>query len=497
MSPPPNIATLALLGFLTSIAAKPIALADNTSTETTQTSTTEDAAAQEDTLPPPLETVSAMGPSFELQQGAIAPPFSMVSIGGEKYAIAQRLGGHAFESKQGAVLVFFSTDCLTCVGNLKAFQKLESQWRAMGIDLVHIGVLENGSTLREFFEESPIAWPVLADPHGIVAKRYGATSLPHWTFVDSNRKIALQVQHGQEENLKRLNEEVEKRAGQKLEILSTQTTSAKSTYEEEKPTLSFGRPPSSKDSHSRWHNLGQHLGQQARATVNLSTTPSYALFREKVLKGGYDILSAGPLLCLEASTHYEPSIQLARQGTFSYFGIIFSKRTPKIRKLKHLRRKKIAMVSPASTSGGIYPQKVLVDAGFRLDKNIEIVWVGSHTEVARAVKKGLVHAGACYEDCRDEVWPDLRTKMRSTRVLHYTDKIPPEMIMLRKDIPGPLKKRLHAALRALSSERSVLATMSQGESTITDVSPVGVGGLMPLRNILDELKKTPGARLPE
>ena len=115
----------------------------------------------------------------------------------------------------------------------------------------------------------------------------------------------------------------------------------------------------------------------------------------------------------------------------------------------------------------------------------------------RGLKKGLVHAGACYEDCRDEVWPDLRTKMRSTRVLHYTDKIPPEMIMLRKDIPGPLKKRLHAALRALSSERSVLATMSEGESTITDVSPVGVGGLMPLRNILDELKKTPGARLPE
>ena len=43
----------------------------------------------------------------------------------------------------------------------------------------------------------------------------------------------------------------------------------------------------------------------------------------------------------------------------------------------------LGLVSPTSTSGGLYPKKLLLDAGLRPGKDVRIKWFGSHAKVAK------------------------------------------------------------------------------------------------------------------
>ena len=58
----------------------------------------------------------------------------------------------------------------------------------------------------------------------------------------------------------------------------------------------------------------------------------------------------------------------------------------------------------------------------------------------------------CFEDCRDLVWKSADDKTKYTRLLGFTEQIPSEMIMVRRDLSQAVKDRL---LSLLSKRRVV------------------------------------------
>lgn len=233
------------------------------------------------------------------------------------------------------------------------------------------------------------------------------------------------------------------------------------------PTYSFVRSPAGSAAGQDWGALARYITSASELQIEPSIGKNPAQFEDDIAQGKLDVFNAGPLLCYNALKHYEPLALVERRGRASYHGIAFSLRNGRVTNFKNLRGKTVGMVSPSSTSGGLYPQQLLLEQGLNLTRDIRIKWLGSHKRVAQAVKNRWVDAGMCFEDCRDLVWKSAEDKTKHTRLLGFTEQIPSEMIMVRRNLPQALKDRLLNLVSEAALRGDILAEISQGEPQIT------------------------------
>ena len=394
--------------------------------------------------------------------GEAAPPFAMRDLDNKVFSIRDHTGAGAKEPKKALLLSFFATWCKPCMKEVPLIKQLYSRWKVPGkdVEVVYVGMSQSPKELGPWAKDERIPWRVVPDTFGLLARRYGATQLPHIFVIDKDGKVAFQhrgiapdLQQVLEKNLERITGEEAPPDDESLLMVN------KPRFD---TTLKLGRVPSSTGSEARWQPLGIYVGETANANVEVLTEASYEAFEKALTDGKYDLANAGPFLCLKAKTLYEPVARIERQGSPTYLGIIFTKRTSPIKSLADLKGKRLGLVSERSTSGGLYQLLSLMDAGLTPGKDVTLVWLGSHTAVATAVKEGKVDAGGCYEDCRDAVWPQERDKAAATRVLTYTNEIPAEMIVIKRSLDPELKKRIAAALVGIGDSQSMLAQISQG-----------------------------------
>jgi phosphonate transport system substrate-binding protein len=215
---------------------------------------------------------------------------------------------------------------------------------------------------------------------------------------------------------------------------------------------------------------------------------AYTHFERGIKDAKYDLFNAGPMLCSESLKNYEPVALIEREGSRSYTGITFVPRTSNVKSVSDLKGKTIGMVSATSTSGGLYPQKLLLDAGLRPGKDVRIKWFGSHAKVAHAVKKGWVHAGACFEDCRNLAWKTQQQKTKATRILAYTADIPAEMIMIKRNLPDATKAAIRAALTNNDDREGILARISQQEPPISAIVAATEQDLKSVQKVIQQVR---------
>jgi phosphonate transport system substrate-binding protein len=418
-----------------------------------------------------LSTPSAHAKRDELllKIGEPAPPFAMRDLDNKVFSIRDHTGPGAKEPKKAILLSFFATWCKPCAKEIPIIKQLHTRWKGPGkdVEVVYVGMSQGPKELAPWGKDEKIPWRIVPDTFGLLARRYGASQLPHVLIIDQDGKIAFQHRGIAPDLQQVLDKQLERVTGQEA------PPDDESLLLIDKPrfdsTLKLGRVPSSTGSEARWQPLGVYLGETAGANVEVLTEPSYEAFEKALVDGKYDVANAGPLLCLKARSLYEPIARLERQGSPTYLGIIFTTRTSPIKSLAALKGKKLGLVSERSTSGGLYQLLALMDAGLTPGKDVKLVWLGSHTAVAAAVKEGKVDAGGCYEDCRDAVWTAEREKTAATRILTYTGEIPAEMIVIKRSLDPELKKRIATAILGLGDMQAMLAQISQGEKSVTAV----------------------------
>jgi len=121
-------------------------------------------------------------------------------------------------------------------------------------------------------------------------------------------------------------------------------------------------------------------------------------------------------------------------------------------KVAALKGKKFAFGDPLSTSGNLYPRDIMLKNGLDPLKDFgEVASLGSHNNVALAVYKGTVDAGATFEDVRDGLVkdnPDIKLK---TGILLYSDEIPNDAVSVRKGLDPVVKATFKRALYELAA----------------------------------------------
>ena len=129
-----------------------------------------------------------------------------------------------------------------------------------------------------------------------------------------------------------------------------------------------------------------------------------------------------------------------------------------------------------------------MDAGLRPGKDVRIKWFGSHSKVAKAVRKGWVQAGACFEDCRDLAWTSPLEKARATRIIAYTADIPAEMIMVKRTLSEEQKRLMREALVQAPAQGGILSRISQGEAPISAITAANDANLETIRSVVKQVE---------
>jgi phosphonate transport system substrate-binding protein len=137
------------------------------------------------------------------------------------------------------------------------------------------------------------------------------------------------------------------------------------------------------------------LAEVLGVEIELFNVENYTSAASSMLSGELDLVFAGPseYLVLNSRAKAIPLVVIRRPNYHSIF-VVNAK--SKITSLSQLKGKTIAMRQVGSTSGHIFPIKMLMDAGLDPKKDVKIVML--HDKGIQALKKGEVDAWVVASD---------------------------------------------------------------------------------------------------
>lgn len=159
---------------------------------------------------------------------------------------------------------------------------------------------------------------------------------------------------------------------------------------------------------------------------------------------------------LMANQKYGASAKLRviRYGHDYYQGQIIAHVDSGVSSVADLNGKKFAYTDPSSTSGYMFPKKILKDNSVKLADH---VFATKHDNVVTMIYQKQVDAGATYysapseegkiRDARARVktqFPDVEDKVK---IITTTDKIPNDPFVFRKDLPAEITSKFISALK--------------------------------------------------
>lgn len=155
-----------------------------------------------------------------------------------------------------------------------------------------------------------------------------------------------------------------------------------------------------------------------------------------------------------------------RGGVPSHHAILFARRDSGIASLADLAGRRIAFEDPGSATSYVLPRAALEAAGHRLAElsaeaptvppvpsgAVGYVFAGEEINVTTWVHKGRADAGALGDgdwDDPERVPPAAREDLR---IFHRTEPVPRSVLLVRGDLPGPVKARIAEVLVAAHTD---------------------------------------------
>lgn len=140
-----------------------------------------------------------------------------------------------------------------------------------------------------------------------------------------------------------------------------------------------------------------------------------------------------------------------KQGSV-YHAVIIARKDRNIRSLADLKGRTFAFVDPSSTSGHLFPKTAMLRAGLNPDADLRAIFAGSHDAAAIAVQNGKVDAGAVADGLLDAAVARGMVKIEEIQIVWTSDPIPGAPMVMRRDLPEPLKQRIRAAFASMRDQ---------------------------------------------
>ncbi len=165
-----------------------------------------------------------------------------------------------------------------------------------------------------------------------------------------------------------------------------------------------------------------------------------------------DIALLGPFSYILATTlaELEPVAipETQKQGP-TYHSVIVARKDRNIRSLADLRGRTFAFVDPSSTSGHLFPKAAMLRAGLKPDTELRAIFAGSHDASVIAVQNGKVDAAAVADGLLDAAIARGMVKAEDLVVVWKSEPIPGSPVVMRRDLPEPVKVKIRAAFAGM------------------------------------------------
>ena len=116
--------------------------------------------------------------------GAPAPQLTLRDLDGREVRL------DAFRGRT-VVVNFWATWCAPCVAEMPSLARLREKLGESGVEVIGVNLQENAARIRPFAEKLGLAFPIVRDHDGSVAKRWGARVFPTTFVVGPDQRIAL------------------------------------------------------------------------------------------------------------------------------------------------------------------------------------------------------------------------------------------------------------------------------------------------------------------
>jgi phosphonate transport system substrate-binding protein len=137
-----------------------------------------------------------------------------------------------------------------------------------------------------------------------------------------------------------------------------------------------------------------------------------------------------------------------KQGP-TYHSVIVARKDHNIRSLADLRGRTFAFVDPSSTSGHLFPKAAMLRAGLKPDTELRAIFAGSHDASVIAVQNGKVDAAAVADGLLDAAIARNMVKAEDLVVVWKSEPIPASPVVMRRDLPEPVKQKIRAAFAGM------------------------------------------------
>lgn len=149
-------------------------------------------------------------------------------------------------------------------------------------------------------------------------------------------------------------------------------------------------------------------------------------------------------------------LKAVRNNKAFFYAAIITHRGSGITKLSDLKGKTFAFVDPASTSGGIYPRVMLMNAGLNPDHDFaRVIYAGGHDAAVLAVLNKKVDAAATFSDDskgKDSAWTQFLKPDEAKQILPiaYSKPIPSDSIAVNGKLDGGLVAKIKQVFLSMS-----------------------------------------------